>query len=114
MYSSIWSAEDIESGLANDVTVKIGSYPGGDDIHNGSQSMANYIRRELNTSEGMSTYVTIEAENRAGLVVVAYSEPVALDTTLPPRGEVSEIVSGWVGECVGGWVSECMSEWVCE
>lgn len=89
-YSSIWSADDLESGLAGDVTVKIGSYPGGNDIQNRSESAANYIRRELKTSEGVSTYVTLEAENRAGLISKAYSEPVVLDTTLPSMGEVSE------------------------
>ena len=87
-YSSIWNASDDQSGPVQ-VAVRMGTFPGGDDLGDETWSSHDYIRDEIRAKEGMSSYVTVEAMNRAGLTSTAHSQPIVLDTSLPPMGKVS-------------------------
>ena len=83
--------QEIES-----VRVKVGSYPRGDDLMNETDALGGggggvsryYIRDELRGGEGVPNYVTVTAINSAGLLSEAISEPLVLDTSLPPKGKV--------------------------
>ena len=91
-FSSIWEARDDDSGLAGDVLVRIGTYPGGEDTKDEIAVTENYIRGSIMSNEGLPSYVTVVAENRAGLVTTAVSSPVVMDTTPPLTGLVCEIL----------------------
>ena len=87
-FSSIWTASDDESGIPNDVSVRVGTYPGGGDIESMVDVSQSYIRSSVMSAEGLPNYVTVAALNGAGLESVAISNPVVMDTTPPLGGEV--------------------------
>ena len=90
LYSSIWSAHDLQSGVPGDVMVKIGTFPGGSDISSNITVPDDYIRTRITTrEEGTPTYVTVTATNGARVESTAISEPITLDTSPPFIGEVS-------------------------
>lgn len=89
-FSSLWRVND---GQQEDtvVTVTVGSYPGASDLMNDTEAQYEYIHEDIIATDGVPSYVTITATNRAGLVGQAISHPIILDTTLPPNGEVSTL-----------------------
>ena len=87
-YSSIWRAADPQSGLADDAMVRVGTFPGGDDVTSSRRVSGNYIRDRIVSMEGRPIYVTVTATNGAGVESSAISEPISLDTTPPAIGEV--------------------------
>lgn len=89
-FSTVWQTSDVESGTDGSVSVKIGSYPGGGDIESERTVTEDYIRSSIMTTEGVPTYVTITASNKAGLSATVLSEPLVLDLSSPLAGEMSE------------------------
>ena len=81
-FSSTWQSN------SEDVQVRIGSYPLGNDIQSDRAVSENYIRGFITVPEGIPTYVTVTTRSQAGVVAVASGNPVVLDTTLPLSGEV--------------------------
>ena len=84
--------EELES-----VRVRIGSYPGGGNMMNGTDAQRGgadryYIRDQLRRSQGIPNYVTVTATNKAGLTSETISQPLVLDTSLPPKGKVGIII----------------------
>lgn len=91
-FSSVWATADEESGIADDVSVKIGTYPGGENIKAMATVSQSYIRSAVMSTEGVPNYVTVAALNGAGLETVAISNPVVMDTTPPLHGEVGAVL----------------------
>ena len=89
-FSTVWQTSDVESGTDGSVSVKIGSYPGGGDIESERTVTEDYIRSSIMSSEGVPTYVTVTADNKAGLSATVFSEPLVLDSSSPPAGEVGQ------------------------
>lgn len=89
-FSTVWQTSDTESGLDGPVSVKIGSYPGGGDIERERTATEDYIRSSIVSTEGVPTYVTVTANNRAGLSATVFSEPVVLDSSSSLAGEVDQ------------------------
>ncbi len=89
-FSAIWDVEDEESGVMGNTLFKVGTYPGGGDIESETTVVENYIRSSIGYDGGVPTYITVTAENEAGLVTTVTSEPIVLDTTPPMVGEVSK------------------------
>ncbi len=87
-YSAIWSIEDEESALIGGTSYKDGTYPGGGYVESETVVSENYIRSSIGSGGGLPNYVTVMAENEAGLETSATSEPIVLDTTPPTGGEV--------------------------
>ena len=87
-YSAIWEAGDEQSGVSRE-TLKLGTYPGGGDLESEAAVSDNYVRDSIQSAVGLPNYVTLTAENEAGLVTRVTSEPIVLDTTPPTVGEVS-------------------------
>ena len=90
-FSSVWQVGDEDSGVTDDIMVKTGTYPGGADIESERAVAENYIRRFLTEEEGLPNYITVSAQNRAGLESVAVSKSVSLDTSSPTGGEVCSV-----------------------
>lgn len=90
LFSSVWAAADPESSIPDDVVVQIGTFPGGSDITPGEGVAGDHIRRQISMAipEGVPTYVSVTAANGAGLESVAVGEPITMDTTPPPTGQV--------------------------
>lgn len=93
LFSSVWAAADPESSIPGDVVlVQIGTFPGGGDVIDGGgvSSSGDHIRRQISaaTPEGVPRYVSVTAANGAGLESVAIGEPITMDTTPPPAGQV--------------------------
>ena len=86
-YSSIWRANDAQSGLSNQ-TVDIGTYPYGSDISDNMVISENYIRSQITSADGVATYVTVTVTNGAGVESGRTSSPIVRDTTPPTVGEV--------------------------
>lgn len=107
-FSSVWEVGDGESGGVGGVRVRVGSYPGGDDVSPERSVSENYIRGEaMSSNEGLPNYVTVTAENGAGLEAVAISNPIVLDTSPPTSREVSR--AAWLKSLV----SLTPYTWVC-
>ena len=87
-YSSIWMASDSESGVSDDVMLRVGTFPGGSDILSSRTLTGNHLRDTIVSAEGVSTYVTMMTVNGAGVETEAFSEPISLDTTSPTGGLV--------------------------
>ena len=88
--SAYWMVLDPESGLAEVFTVKVGTYPGGEDIASFNTSLTSFrhetYRPEL---EGVAQYITIVAESRAGLKASVALPPLTMDTSPPQSGVLS-------------------------
>ena len=85
---------DTESSIAGDsAAVKIGTFPGGSNIKS-EEPVVNsegYIFREViqdDVDYGLPIYVTLSAQNGAGVESVAVSNPLVVDTSPPVMGEV--------------------------
>ena len=87
-FSTVWEAMDKDSGVGNTVLVKIGSFPGGSNIESERPVMENYIRSSIMSIEGLPSYITVSANNRAGSSTTVSSEPLVLDTSPSLAGEV--------------------------
>lgn len=80
--------EDEESGPVGNSVFKVGTYPGGGDIEGMTEAADDYIRSSIASGDGLPNYVTVRAENGAGLGTTVTSEPVVMDTTPPEVEEV--------------------------
>ena len=89
-FSSVWTVNNSNGNIV-DTKVSIGTYPGGNDLLNETEVNLGYIREEIKAPEGVPTYVTVKVKDEAGQEGVAISDPIALDTSLPPMGEVCRI-----------------------
>lgn len=87
-YSSVWRANDEQSGLSNQTLVDIGTYPYGSDISDDIAISENYIRSRIMSADGVATYVTVMVTNGAGTESVRTSSPIVRDTTPPTVGNV--------------------------
>ena len=87
-YSSIWRANDEQSGVSNQTIVDIGTYPYGSDISDDMAISENYIRSQIMSVDGVATYVTVTVTNGAGIESKMTSSPIVRDTTPPTTGEV--------------------------
>ena len=87
-YSSVWRANDEQSGLSNQTLVDIGTYPYGSDISDDIAISENYIRSQIMSADGVATYVTVTVTNGAGTESVRTSSPIVRDTTPPTVGNV--------------------------
>lgn len=87
-YSSIWRADDAQSGLSNQTLVDIGTYPYGSDISGNMAISENYIRSQIMSADGVATYVTVTVTNGAGIESKRTSSLIIRDTTPPTVGEV--------------------------
>ena len=87
-FSSIWTVADDESGITDDVSVKVGTYPGGENVEARADVSQSYLRSTVMSAKGLPNYVTVAAINGAGLESVAISNPVVMDATPPFIGEV--------------------------
>ena len=87
-YSSIWRANDVQSGLSNQTIVDIGTYPYGNDISDDIAISENYLRSQITSADGVATYVTVTVTNGAEVESKRTSSPVVRDTTPPIVGEV--------------------------
>ncbi len=88
-FSSAWTVSEDSGEAISHVTATVGSYPGGDDLMNATQVAADHIRVDISAPEGVASYVTVTATNKAGLVGSQYSAPVVMDTSLPEVNYVS-------------------------
>lgn len=75
--------EDSYDSSSSNVTVSIGSYPGGVDFMNETEVNSDHIRKNILAADGVPSYVTVSMTNKAGLESVQYSSPVVLDTSPP-------------------------------
>lgn len=82
-FSSVWTIAEDRSENIDRVSVKIGSYPGGDDLMSESETEVDHIREDISAPEGVPSYVTISARNKAGLESIQHSEPIIMDTSPP-------------------------------
>ena len=89
--SSLWEAQDLESGLSDNMTLRLGPFPGGSDLLADATTTSTFFRGNVTADEGVSTYLTIIAENGAGVATEVHSRPVSMDTTAPSTGEVSHL-----------------------
>ena len=90
-FSSIWTVSEDSGEIIDHVTVSIGSYPGGKDFVNETEIAVDHIRENIMAPEGVSSYVTVTARNRAGLETIQYSNPVVMDTSSPQIEFVSHV-----------------------
>ena len=90
-FSSIWTVTEDSGESIDHVTVSIGSYPGGKDLTSEIEIEADHIREDIEASEGVPSYVTVSATNRAGLETVQYSKSVVMDTSPPEMEFVSSL-----------------------
>ena len=90
LFSAVWASTDPESSIPDDVVVQMGTFPGGSDIAPGEGVSGDHIRQQISTAtaEGVPTYISVTAENGAGLESVAVGESITMDTTPPPTGQV--------------------------
>ena len=91
-FSSTWTVSEESGEAISHVTATVGSYPGGDDLMNTTQVAADHIRVDITAPEGVASYVTVTATNKAGLVGSQYSAPVVMDTSLPEVNYVSCVI----------------------
>ena len=87
-FSSVWRVNDTVS--LDDISVSIGTYPGASNLVNSTVVSDDYVRGVMDAGDGVPTYVTVTAIDKAGLVGVAYSKSLVLDTSSPPVGQVSK------------------------
>ena len=87
-YSSVWRANDAQSGLSNQTLVDIGTYPYGSDIYDDMAISENFIRSQIMSTDGVATYVTVMVTNGAGVESKKSSSQIVRDTTPPTVGEV--------------------------
>ena len=87
-YSSIWENDEDDSRIVYQNRVRVGTYPGGDDIQQEQVVLDSYVRGQVLSPEGVPLFVTVATENSAGLESVAISNPVVLDTSPPLAEEV--------------------------
>ena len=88
--SAYWMVLDPESGLEETFTVKVGTYPGGEDIASFNTSHSSFRRETYQPElEGVAQYTTIVAKSRAGLQASVALPPLTMDTTPPLSGVLS-------------------------
>ena len=88
--SAYWMVIDPESGLAEAFTIKVGTYPGGEDVASFNTSLSSFRRETYQPElEGVAQYITIVAESRAGLKASVALPPLTMDTTPPESGVLS-------------------------
>ena len=88
-YSAHWQASDSQSGVPGDVSVRVGTYPGGSDLASPRPVSTDYLRETIGSLEGVPSFVTVTASNGAGVESEVVSEPITLDTSPPDAGLVS-------------------------
>ena len=86
-YSSVWE-NDEEKRVGDQNRVRVGTYPGGDDIEQEQLILDDYVRGQVLSPEGVPLFVTVATENSAGLESIAISNPIVLDTSPPLVEEV--------------------------
>ena len=89
-----WRSSDGESGLVEDYVVRVGSYPGGDDIVGDFYTPTGSLQNRTYSPEleGIPQHITLVTENRAGLRTEIGLPPVVMDTSPPQQGEVRYIL----------------------
>ena len=88
--SAYWMVLDPESGLDEAFTVKVGTYPGGEDIASFNTSLSSFRRETYQPElEGVAQYITIAAESRTGLRSSVSLPPLTMDTSPPQSGVFS-------------------------
>ena len=87
-FSALWKTIDHQSGPQSNITVSIGTYPGGSDVQSETTIPVDYIRRSMDGGEGIPHYVTVTAASRAGVSASTSSEALVLDTSPPTIGQV--------------------------
>ena len=87
-FSSLWQLSDDQSDHESGSVVRIGTYPGGSDVQNETETSDDSIRSILQGQEGVPHYITVTGANRARLSATATSRAVVLDTSPPTPGEV--------------------------
>lgn len=90
VFSSIWSADDPESGIPDDVMVRMGTFPGGADLSPETTVSGSSVRGRVLSAKGVPMYVGVVAANTAGLEAEVTSESITVDTTPPLEGQVSK------------------------
>ena len=88
-FSVHWDVADEVSDIGEQIFIKLGSYPGGNDIADEVEVSEDYFRGDITSADGSPVFVTVTAVNEAGLETVAFSNAVVRDTSPP----VIEVVS---------------------
>ncbi len=75
--------------------IKVGTFPGGDDIKDETEVAENYFRGVVSSGEGIPLYLTVTAVDGAELESVAISDAVVMDISPP----IAELVSNTKVHC---------------
>ena len=94
-FSARWDISEEDSDINEQVSIKFGSYPGGDDIDEEVEVSENYFHGDIASDDGTPIFVTVTAVNEAGLETVAVSNVVVRDTSPP----VIEVVCALLHAC---------------
>jgi hypothetical protein len=89
--SASWQIRELESRQAGLSEYRLGTYPGGDDLHTATSSVHNTVHDGSITpgQDGLPHYFTVSVWNEAGWKSEAFGNSVIYDTSRPSIGSVS-------------------------
>lgn len=88
--SASWQIREQQSRQMGQSQYRLGTYPGGDDLHKATSSSDNTVQDGVATAalNGLPNYFTVTAWNEAGLKSEVISNSIVYDTSRPSVGTV--------------------------